>query len=235
MYKIFHGELIDDGLVYSHAGGPPLMAIDSFIDVKHQGEAAYSARTLKEYYALPIYRAHYNPQQYGFMVEHTWQNRAAIARNSTWGVALLHDNAIKMYFHAALQRHYHADNNRGKHGIDWKMWVPHRWFDWADSQWYPYYRNGDVLSIDGEEVYGSFHLNAKKQIIFNMMNMGTKRQAVKVAFDANNLGLPATLHARDVVTDEVFEVPNGRFEIKILGERPRILLMATQPVKLPGD
>ncbi|MFW6060860.1 MAG: hypothetical protein ACODAQ_11820, partial [Phycisphaeraceae bacterium] len=38
LYKIFHGEVVDHGIIYGHNGRPPLMAITPFVDINHTGE-----------------------------------------------------------------------------------------------------------------------------------------------------------------------------------------------------
>ena len=110
------------------------------------------------------------------------------------------------------------------------MWIPEQWFQWKNHKWYPYYNNSGVVSNDGDEVLISFHANARGQVIFNMMNMLQKDQTVNVNLNVRKLGLPTTLYARDVVTDEVFKVINGKFQISIVSEKPRILLMDVKPV-----
>lgn len=227
LYKIFHGEIIDAGLVYGHDGRPPLLAITSFLDVYHTGEGA----EMKDYEDLDFYLAQYNPTQYGTAVQHAWRNHHPVPRNFAWGVALLHDNRLKMYpgpaTNAGLQRtsYDHED------GIDWRMWVPVEWFDWdQDPRWHPYHANHDLLSVSGERVHASFHHNDANQIIFNAMNMDPDAQETEFQFDLARLGLPRLLHARDVVTHETWEIRDGAFTLTLPGRRPRVLLIDVRPV-----
>ena len=113
------------------------------------------------------------------------------------------------------------------------MWIPRQWFKWEESQWYPYYKNSEFVSIGGDEVYGSFHVNSGKQVLFYMMNMSTKGQTVEVQLNVEKLGLPEKFYVKDAVTSEEFVVSGGKFSISILGERPRVLMMAPEPVNLP--
>ena len=230
MYKIFHGEIIDNGMIYNHAGQSPLMAVESFIDVKHAGEGAYYANSLKEFFDIDIYQAAYNGKQYGWPIEHTWNDRATIARNSVWGLGLLHDNAIKMYLSSAMKTHLQMTNYKDKRGIDWKMWVPKQWFRWEDSTWHPYYENSNLLSVSDPDGYASFHINKKKQMLFYAMNLAQEDKNIKFKLNAKKLKLPKIIYARDVVTNEDLQIKEGMFSLDILGERPRILMIDTKPI-----
>ncbi len=230
IYKILHGEVIADGMLYNHAGQSPLMAIESFIDVKHCGEGAYHVSSLKKFFDIDLYRAAYNGKQYGWPIEHTWNDRAAIARNSVWGLGLLHDNVIKMYSTSVIDTSLWLVNYEDKRGIDWKMWAPKQWFQWKDYTWHPYYDNGDVLSVSDSDGYGSFHVNEKKQMLFCAVNLAQEKKTIEFKFNVKQLKLPEIMYARDVVTDEDFQIKDGAFSLDILGERPRILMIDTKPV-----
>lgn len=230
IYKLLHGEMLQDGLLYSHAGQVPLLAVESFIDVKHCGEGAYTATSFEEYYNLDHYLARYNSRQYGWPIEHTFNNKAPMPRNAVWGAALLHDNAIKMYGSAVLHSWTRDRDYTDRHGIDWRMWVPEQWFDWStQSQWHPYYSNESLLTVSDPAVRASFHHNEADQILLYMMNFSQDARRVNVHFDPS-LQLPSLMHARDAVTGEAFEVHGGRMTLELLGQRPRVLMLAAEPV-----
>jgi len=62
------------------------------------------------------------------------------------------------------------------------------------------------------------------------MNLRPDDQQATVLLDVKELELPATLYARDVVTGEEFLVSDGKFQVSVLGEQPRVLLVAPQPI-----
>lgn len=230
LYKIFHGEVVDDGVIYGHDGRPALLGITSFVDVNHTGEAA----TMEDYEDLDFYLAQYNPTQYGIPVEHAWRAHHPVPRNLAWGVALVHDNRIKMYPPYARQSRLQENSYEPDRGIDWRMWVPRKWFQWEDHQWHPYFANQDVLTVSGERLYASFHHNADGQIIFNVVNMTAEAQEGRFELELDALGLPETLYARDVVTHETFEITGGQFSLKVLGHRPRVLMIDREPIPRLG-
>lgn len=202
--------------------------MEAFVSVRHTGEGGGW-----EYYAQPeSYRASNDPAQFGIPIEHAWRQHHPVPRNLAWGMALIHDNRLKMYpghydpRHPHMRDHY-ADNG----GIDHRMWVPLQWFDWTQAHtWYPYYRNAAVLSGGGEDIFASFRVNAGGQIIFNVLNLNPQAQEVSFRLNTAALGLPDRLQARDAVTHETFEIANGEFSLPILGHRPRILMIAPEPV-----
>lgn len=224
MYKITHGEVIDDGLIYSHSGGSPMLAIESFVDIRHGSEGD----TLEEYLDLDSFRTKYYGRMYGLPLELTWVYHAP--PNLVWGVGMLHDTPIKMYYHLFADRRSRSDNYDKAH-IGWKMWAPRQWFDWeAGYEWHPYYNNSDVLTISKSSVKASFHLNKKGQMIFIALNTDEAQNKAMFAFELSKLGLPGVLHARDAVTDEELKITNGEFELNILGHRPRVLMIDVAPV-----
>lgn len=231
MYKILHGEVIEAGMLYNHTGQPPMMAVESFSDIKHGGEGAYYSESLKDWFDLESYLARYHTKQYGFPpLEHTWQPSRPIAQNSVWGVAMLHDNSLKMYYHNVQQKRLHSQDYDGIRGIDWKMWYPRQWYQWEDSMWYPYHSNSEVLEISGEDVYASFHLNAQGQLLLYAMNMGETAREALFHLKTNILNLPDTLYAVDPVTNETLKIDGGCFTLEFSAERPRVLMIASEPL-----
>ncbi|MFA9480078.1 hypothetical protein ACERK3_17525 [Phycisphaerales bacterium AB-hyl4] len=227
LFKIFHGEVVENGLVYGHDGWAPLMGINSFIDVFHTAEGARR----EDYHDIDFYRAQYNPTQYGVPVEHAWERHHPVDRNMAWAVSLVHDNRIKMYPYYIAIAERKRDTYEPDLGIDHRMWVASQWFDWdADWKWHPYYSNEEVLSVEADEVYASFHANDQGQIIFNVVNMAEQASNAQFQLDLEALGLPSQLYARDVVTHETFEIHDGQFELEVLGYRPRVLMINATPV-----
>ncbi|MFW6059465.1 MAG: glycoside hydrolase domain-containing protein [Phycisphaeraceae bacterium] len=226
LYKITHGELMDHGIIYSHAGGA--LAMEAFVSIRHTGEGG----SWDYYTNVERYRASNNPVRFGIPIEHAWRQHHPVPRNLAWGMALIHDNRLKMYPGHWSPDHLHMrDHYRDERGIDHRMWVPLRWFDWASEHaWYPYYENAEVLETGGEEVYASFRVNDRGQMYFYALNLAEADQQVDFRFDIERLGLPGKLHARDAVTHETFEIEDGAFTLEILGHRPRVLMINVEPV-----
>lgn len=229
MYKILHGEVIEAGMLYNHTGQPPLMAVESFSDIKHGGEGAYYSESLKDWFDLESYLARYHTRQYGFPpLEHTWQPGRPIAQNAVWGVAMLHDNRLKMYYHNVQQKRLHRQDYDGVRGIDWKMWYPRQWYHWEDSVWYPYYSNSELLEISGEDVHASFHLNTQGQLLMYAMNMNDSPQQAEFVLNIHELKLPSRLYGVDAVTGETLQIDKGTFTLEFAPERPRVLMISVE-------
>jgi|GEM_PF-6185490 hypothetical protein len=232
MYKIYHGEVNKDGLIYSH--GPTILPIMSFVDVNFVWEGAAA----DAYFDLEAVQAIANSQTYGVPVEYVAPHFVTYSMGQ--GVAMLHDATVIMdYFHYFQRQNrltgYDKSGFYGAGGTRrsflWTTWQPRQWFDWTDGyQWHPYYENQDVLKIGAENVKASFHLNAKKQLIFCAMNFNKEATEASFALDTGKLELPGVLHARDVVTGEVFEIKDGRFSLAFLGHCPRLLVIHSAPV-----
>lgn len=227
LYKIFHGELTESGMIYSHGGDA--LAVDAFVTFRHTGESEGP-----ELYTNPdLYRANYGPFARGIPVEHAWRAHHSVPRNLAWAMALLHDNRIKLYPNFATQR---LGDNYKSEGIDWRMWVPLQWFDWEQPhQWHGYWDNAGVLGIEGpDHVYASFRSNAKGQLYFNAANLGAEPASATFQLDLAALDLPAKLHARDAVTNETMEIDGGRFSLDFAAQSPRVLMISPEPVPVTG-
>jgi len=227
LYKIFHGELVENGMIYSHGG--TALAVDSFVTFRHTGESEGM-----DLYTNPVqYRATHAPFARGVPVEHAWRGHHPVPRNLAWAMALLHDNRIKMYpdFAASKRR-----NDYDKEGIDWRMWTPLQWFDWEQpNRFHGYWENDGVLGIEGpDNVYASFRANAQGQVYFNAANLGEKPASATFQLNLAALDLPEKLYARDAVTNETMEISDGRFKLDFLGYSPRVLMISPEPVPQTG-
>lgn len=227
-YKIFHGEMVEDGLIYSHAGAN-LRAISTFTDVAHTGEGA----SLDTVMNLDQYRASHYAMLTGHRVEHA-RGGGDTPLMVERGVALVHGNDIKMY-PTGLRAHQHwqRDTYADERGIAWRMWWPQQWFDWSEAQWHPYYRNDAVLDVRPESVKASFYVNPAGQILLYAFNLDDEPARVQTRFDLATLGLPSRLHARDAVTNETWEVDDGELSFDIYGLRPRVIVLAPEPIEEP--
>ncbi len=223
LFKLFNGEASEKGLIYSHALSP--LAVESFVTIRHTGESEGL-----DFYTNPdLYRSINSPFPRGIPVEHAWRDHHPVPRNLAWAMALLHDNRIKLYPEYASDPALQSKDYRSA-GIDWRMWVPLQWFDWDSPHcWHPYSVNADVLDIDGPgDLYASFRINQRGQVYLNAANLGREPASAVFQFNLEALGLPEKLVARDAVTDEVFEIHNGRFSLDFAGWSPRVLMVAPE-------
>ncbi|MCF7838632.1 MAG: hypothetical protein K9N49_08375 [Candidatus Marinimicrobia bacterium] len=136
-----------------------------------------------------------------------------------------------MYPNHASQPRLQRNSYEPDEGIDWRMWVPLQWFDWSrDHAWYGYWDNASVLAVQGADVKASFRMNDRGQMYFYAMNLADEACQADFALDLAALGLPVKLYARDAVTHEAFEITDGRFALEFHGWRPRVLMIAPEPV-----
>lgn len=229
LWRIFNGEVIDDGLIYGHGSG--MLAIAAFSTIRHAGESM----NMEQYADLAYYRAQYNPTQYGIPVEHSWRRALPVPRNFAWGVSRLHDNRVKIYPNYGRAPWLWRETYEEDDGIDWRMWVSSQWFDWdANPQWHTYHLNDHLLGIDDEEVLASFRINDRNQIVLYVLNMSSADTTATLTFDRKALDLPSQMYGRDVITHETMQLEDGWLELDVLGHRPRMVLIHNEPVPVTG-
>ncbi|MBI2190438.1 MAG: hypothetical protein HYU36_00465 [Planctomycetes bacterium] len=241
LYRLFHGGVRQNGVCYFPLAGPPINAIDSFVDIHEVGEGSFEhGKTLKEGYPPDDVRVRMVGTAYGFVTSnnlkgaplHPVERCAALlvaGANPRFAFA---GNPVGEY--RGYQRIYQKTPNVV---AIWNAW---EWIDLGNTAlWHPYWENTDRLSIESPrltsgqppEVYGSFYVIPGRRILLIVTNYESEPLVGLVArLDLKKLGFdPGTeLYGDDAVTQEFVEVRDGCVTLDLFPQRYRLIRIAAE-------
>lgn len=236
LYRIFHGEVIEEGIIYTPVAAGPIMAVHAFSDVREIGEGFYqTAPTLKEGYPSDMVRAMLAGKPYG---------ERAVA-NLKAGPLFYNPRIAALLVHNAeprFQPRYTA--GYAAHAIPSTLiedaWA---WVDRFNAQWHPAWKNGRYLKIEkpasGQDamVMGSFLLNpSTHRLLLIVTNYEQQPMRVGVTIDLPALGLSGQMHAVDAITSQPLPLDDqGRMMLDLLNQRYRLIQISRHPSPQAGD
>jgi hypothetical protein len=210
LYRIFHGGEVQDGIIYHPLAGPPIMAVESFVDLHEVGVGLYMhAPSLKEGYVQDQMRVWMTSEPYGF-----------VAVNNIKGGPLMPNHRIGALLAAGasprLMLRPHIDiqtyETREWYTPTSRLWDTWSWIDCATAQWRPHWENQDQVSSEAEEEhYVSFHLQPGRRLLLVATNYEKRETEIRVRLQRDRLGFPpeVKLEAVDAITGEAVPVEEG--------------------------
>lgn len=205
LYRILHGGEIDDGLIYLPLAGPPIMAVESFVDIHEIGEGKFEkATTLKDGYVQEQMRVWMNSTPYGFVEVNSIKGNP-LKPNQRIGALLAAGAAPRLMSREAVDfNDYSIAKDRMPTTAIWNSFS---WIDKGTAEWHPHWKNNDGIrstASPGGEHYVSFHLQPGRRILLVVVNYETFAQEITVELNAGLLGFEAgvVLEAQDAITGE---------------------------------
>jgi hypothetical protein len=234
LYRIFNGGEVNDGIIYHPLAGPPIMAVESFVDIHEIGEGAYMhAATVKEAYPADAVRVWMTATPYGFLVQNNLKG-TPLRSVSRLGPLLVAGASPRFSCRPGFDFPTYDPPANQPQGIPTRrVWAAWQWIDRATAQWMPYWENQAVLTTDGKgERYVSFHLQKGRRVLLVAANYEREAQSVTLKFNRDALGFPpgAALEAQDAVTLQPVPVKDGQLVVEIGPENFRMV-----KIGLPGD
>lgn len=231
LYRIFKGSEVTDGIIYHPLAGPPIMAIESFVDIHEIGEGLYmKAKSLKEGYAQDPMRVWMTGGPYGF-----------IAVNNIKGSPLTPNHRIGALLAAGCDPRlikrpivdiasYEARDGRMPTSRLWAAWS---WIDRATAQWHPHWENKDEIAATasaGGEHYVSFHLQPGRRILLAVVNYEPKPQEITVELRLEKLGFPprTAVEAEDAITGKPVQTSGNKLTLACGPELYRYVKIAAR-------
>jgi hypothetical protein len=232
MYRIFHGGEVKDGLLYLPLAGPPIMAVESFVDIHEVGEGFYQkASTIKEAYPQEMVRVWMTAEAYGFLVVNNLKNL-----KSDSGLPLTSQKRIGALLAAGADPRlsgrpglydFESDGKTIRTGLQiWEAWS---WVDRVTAQWWPHWKNSGLISTSGSgEYYVSFYLQPGRRILLVASNYENSPEQVTLKLNKKALGFPdnTTLEAQDALTSEAVPVKNNALSLSVGPELYRLIKIA---------
>jgi len=217
LYRVFHGGEVADGLIYVPLAGPPIMAVESFVDIHESGEGLYMhAASLKDGYSQDAMRVWIVGRPYGLLAVHSIKG-ALLKPNNRIGAVLACGGSPRLTSRPGVDRATYAPDPMFMPTRSlWEAWS---WIDRGTAQWWPHWKNGPLISVSGSgEHYASFYLQPGRRVLLAATNYEPAAQEVTVQLQRQQLGFAdgMTLEARDAVTGEALPVDaEGRMRLNI--------------------
>jgi hypothetical protein len=242
IYRVFHGGVRKDGLVYFPLAGPPINAIDSFVDVHEIGEGSFEhARTLKTGYPQDDVRVRHTGTAYGFITSsnlkgaHLHPNKRIAALFVAGANPRVGGAGMPNYYSVGYEKLYGLNNNVVR------IWDAWKWIDVGHTAlWKPYWKNKDTIAVTAgnAETYASYYVQPGKRVLLIVANYELDAlQDVRVTLDLPKLGFPsnAALFAEDAITQEPVTMTRGALTFDIYGERYRMIKISADRPRFAED
>lgn len=228
LYRIFHGGVIPEGVVYLPNAAGPNMAVHSFADVHEIGEGFYEkAKSLKEGYPPDMIRANMTTQQYGFLAPANLKG-GPLFHNQRIAALIINGAEPRFTDYRAWRSDYSAQGNTAI-----SLWNAWEWVDRWNAQWLPWWLNKDYVQVadGGKMVPASLHLQPGKKVLLTITNYETEPlDDVEVKLNLAKTGLIAPLYAEDAITSEPVAISaDGVLRLDILEERYRVIKISNEP------
>lgn len=232
IYHLFHGGMIDDGLVYVHHSGVFLPAIESFADIHHGGEGSdfvmddFIGKFYGRPFGLPVTFTRWNVPWY------------PERRINSWRLSLLADATIKATPQMVVSKTSEWPEGRRENlnkGYDdasqpvWWIWQAHKQFPFEGSRWLPHWEIGEFVQIGGDSsnLYAAMHLNEGRAALLTVSSFRDEPTQVELSVDWRGMGFdPATVTVTDAITGEPVPVTADGMTLEVLGQKFRLLQVA---------
>ena len=235
VYNIYKGEVVQDGVIYNHAGS--IWPINAFADMQNRGEGRpMKAKTLRESW-LPFeeFRAEYSAEPFGTLYSgeiNDWE-KLPMRVSTHLAVTLLHGTYAKEISIPNTDKFRSYDYERRPLVALWETfgWLP---MDGKEQRHY-YYGNRKahyqaVAATPASLLSSAFVSGDHKRAIIVVSNLDTTPiPEAKVQLDPVSLGLPpGSLKVEDGVTLQALEARDGVVTLDIDQQRYRVLKVSVE-------
>ena len=216
LYRVFNGGELTGGIIYHPLAGPPIMAVESFVDIHEIGEGHYMHdKTVKEAYPADHVRVWMTGAPYGFVTQNNLKGNPLTPGNRL-GPLMVGGGDPRLSSRPEMisVKTYKAGNVDLPTLQIWDAWS---WIDRGTARWCPYWENKSALQSAGQgEHYVSFYLQKGRRMLVVAANYEPAAQNVEVKLNAAELGFGGVaIEAKDAVTGEAVPIQDGRMTLKL--------------------
>jgi hypothetical protein len=219
LYILFHEEGKKDGIIYSHQSPPPIMPVESFVDVRCGGELTqfYKGEFDEKY--LDYFIAKLSGEPYGLFCELTnknWMN-PPVKVNEVLSIAIPLNVSVKS-LNAFAPQDYSISGEPMP-----KIHKALQWIEAANSVYLPWWKNGKIISIKPEEkIISSLWIKKGEKALICISNLSNESKNLNVEINLNEIGLKE-IGILDAINEEEIKSIKGKFNINVDGRRYRLL------------
>jgi hypothetical protein len=225
LYKVFHGEVMENGIHYCHQSGPANMAVESFVDVRCPAEFVQMYEGEFDTDFLHTFMAGMSAQQHGLFAEVTnknWMDSARKMVTQLYALAMplnVHVKAIAIFSPWIPQDSYALNAQPMP-----RIWAAQSWLGIETAEYLPWWRNAEYLSTNpaDEQVLTALWLHRGEKALLSVSNLFREPRQIEARLNLEQLGFSG-LRAEDAITGEIIEVHGDRIPLEIDFERFRLL------------
>ena len=170
---------------------------EQFQNIRH-GDAE-----IDELLPLDAFRAEFMGHQWGVPAEFLCYNEP-FTHEEAWSFCLLHDVPVRP---GSDDKHLELTS---------KIWRVMDEFGRKESEWLPYWDNGDYVTVSGAEAYASLYRHPDNGVLAVVSNLSRKAGRITAKLDAARLGLgDSRLAATDAITGKSMRITAGTLDVKL--------------------
>jgi len=159
-------------------------------------------RTLPERMPLDYFRTEFMGHQWGLAAEFL-EYVLPYSYRQEWGLTLLHDVPTRPYGpHDQLE-------------LASQLWNLMERFGRRQATWLPYWRNGDVVTVQPSAAYVSLYRHPRNGVLAVVYNYGARATEVTVALQRAKLGLAERVVATDALTGMALDCEGGTLHLPL--------------------
>lgn len=227
LYRIFHGQVIQEGLIYTPVAAGPIMAVHSFSDVREVGEGFYQkSDTIREGYPGDLVRSVMTGTPYGERVVNNLK-MGPLFYNQRIGALLVHNAEPRFNFDYGAGYAAHAQPSVQIEDA----WA---WVDRFNAQWITLDDEDSPLRAKGESdgrILAGLHWNAAShRALLIVTNQHLQPMVADVQVDPGKLGWKGPVYAQDAVGFGALPISSeGGLTLPLLGQGYRLIQISNEP------
>jgi hypothetical protein len=231
LYKMWHGEIKKDGIIYNHHSPPAIMMIENFADVRCPSEFAQNYDGPLDGKFLDFYIAKNGGEQFGLYVEHTskdWMGEWAKRKsNQLFAFALplnITIKAVSLQVETVTKPSYALEHQPQP----W-IWAANKWVNRGTAEYLPWWRNANYITTQptDEQVLNALWLHKGDKALLCVSNLKKEPRDIAVTLNLPALGF-SKIEIEDALTGEKIPAADDKFSVKVDFERYRLLKVTNQ-------
>jgi hypothetical protein len=230
LYKLWHGEMKPNGVVYNHNSPPAIMAIENFCDVRTPSEFAQTYEGVMDRKFMDFFIAKNGGEQYGLFVEFTnkdWMGAWARKKVNQLYAASLPLNVSVKSVNLFTPKH-------GSYDLDaqpmQEIWAASAWVDRSTAEYLPWWRNAEFIKVEPSDdmVLHALWLQKGKKALLCLSNLDPKPRTLTATLDFGKMGFKGAT-ADDAITGAPVTVNGNVISLPVEAERYRLVRLTAQP------
>ena len=229
LYKLWHGEMKPNGVVYNHNSPPAVMCIENFADVRTPSEFAQTHEGAMDRAFYDYFVAKNGGEQYGLFVEFTnkdWMGAWAKKKiNQLYAAALPLNVSIKsVSLYTSKRASYDLDAQPMT-----EIWAASRWLDRSTAEYLPWWKNADYVKTEpaDEQVIHALWLQKGQKALLCVSNLKNQPREIAVTLNTDKLGFKVGA-VEDAITGQKLTAEGNKIVVPVAFERYRLLKLSPQ-------
>ncbi|MCF7838786.1 MAG: hypothetical protein K9N49_09165 [Candidatus Marinimicrobia bacterium] len=230
IYKVLHGEVLEDGIYYNHHSPQANVCVENFADVRCPSEFAQFYEGAFDQAFIDYFLAKNGGIQYGYHAELTnknWMKSMTKPLNELNALAV----PLGVSFKAVTFAPWIAQDYSSMAQPMPKLWAAFAWLESEKAVHLPWWEDDAyIATAPTDGVLTAVWLRQGERALVSISNLPKEPRTIEVTLDLAAMGLPDAV-AEDAIVGGAVPLDNGRMTIEIEGQRWRLIKLA--PVGKP--